>query len=979
MEPPPPETPGAVLQSLAALPTTCQDIKSQVYLAKDGEFVLYYEGNRSKPWMAYCHGMAGTPAEYLTLPESSLFSNVSEYAAGVHSPGTTVRTVFHKLRIDPFTLRVRAWDKTFTTSTGRLTHAGTGPVVTVMPYATAMACTGGASGRATVDLRGTPFILPYSAFAVDGWARAGIETREPGDQVATLTGGGACGWNGPILTAWEDPLDGGILPLIYDTAAPTWKVTARVYPVGGSPTSGQALDLGWFDMNQLTVGNDAINAVHVPRGWKVTLYTDSGFQGTQHIFTRDTDLTGHVVNLQTSSIHVEAPVTVFTQPDFTGDSRELRPGRYTLEQLGLTSATFRSLRIPEGFRVTLHAQTNFYGTYQVLTQDTDLASGSYMDGKVAALFIESPTQRNTNVVYGQWQSSGGPQVKHAGNRTLLLSRTGPDDEIVTIDLESTAGPILYLSNGTDTPVAESVLVSPTVARLTVALRNMEGGPYLVAGTSQPGKSCDFTVRTDKGRLQYMDHLEARLVTSFQFIYDDRGTGASGNLSVWRPAANEAQGYYSLGDVAMPSHGVAPRAAFVVKDKGYGGLLLRPKDYTLVWTSEGTSGGLKGSFWQAIPYDGYTCLGGIATNDFYKPALDAMRCVRSEFAVQVASHKVWDDAGAKGAKSSVTLLEARTDVPQALYTSTLSAVAGRYLPGLPLPKVWALNRSALDNPEFSGGFVDDYAVIQFAPRVWLHSDEFFLPSTTEYFLENTQEVGGHLTTRIPLGCDDCTNPPFLHGLDPNQQHVPVYAQVIPRTVAGTPTNITDVVYWTFYAFNFGKHVCIGGRLGDTCLGYWMQLGNHVGDWEHLTVRFVDGRPTQVTMSQHGKAPVFGYGGKLLPMADLHPEAYSALGSHGLYPDAAVHEYMNLYNGDSLKDVTNRGAAWKTWEKPVVFPWQPQGSFTGSLSWLNITAGWGNAKSGCDNVVSKASGECILNGGPGGPMQKDFTHPDYGELE
>ncbi|MFY2562010.1 Vps62-related protein, partial [Corallococcus terminator] len=158
-----------------------------------------------------------------------------------------------------------------------------------------------------------------------------------------------------------------------------------------------------------------------------------------------------------------------------------------------------------------------------------------------------------------------------------------------------------------------------------------------------------------------------------------------------------------------------------------------------------------------------------------------------------------------------------------------------------------------------------------------------------------------------------------------------------------------------------------------------LGNHVGDWEHLTVRFVDGRPVAVTMSQHGKAPVFAYGGKTLPMVDLRPEAYSALGSHGLYPDAAVHEYMDLYNGDSLKDITNQGTAWKTWERPVIFPSQPQGTFTGSLAWLNISSDWGNAKSGCDTYVSEKSGECVLNGGPAGPMHKSFTHPDFSELE
>ena len=993
-QPLPDESPSAEVsptrerQSLVTPPRTCQDIKNTRSLAKDGEYILYVESDRNKPWKAYCHDMAGTPVEFLTLPESGLVSNVSEYVAGVYSPGTTVRTRFHKLRIDPFSLRARAWDKTFTSSSGELRHASsTGPRITVMPYATAMSCNGGATARATVDLRGTPFVLPYSSFTLGGWAFAGQEARAAGDQVATLTGGGACGWNGPILTAWEDPLDGGLLPLTYGAPAAERKVTAHVYPVNATPTNGQALDLGWHDMNRLTVGNDAINKVHVPRGWKVTLYADSGFTGARHIYKEDEDLTGKIIDLKTSSIHVEAPVLAYTGPGYQGTELSLRPGRYTLEQLGLSGQTPRSFKVPEGFRVTLHKDSLTSGAYQVITQDTDLSNGSTLDGQVRALFIESPTQRNTNVLYGQWQSSGGRDARHVGNRRLRMELPSASDELVTFELESTnAGPVLYLVDGMDTPIAESTPAGERAARLTVALREGGGNYYLVAATNQPGQRGDFTLRADWGRLRYRDNLEVKRVTGFQFIMDDSGTGATKDLSVWRPHADEAQGYYSLGDVGMPSHGVAPLSAYVVKDVYRRGLLQYPQSYTLLWTSEGTSG-RKGSLWQPVPVDGYTCLGVVASSTLDRPALDQIRCVRSEYAVQVASLPVWSDDGIRGSRMKVTMLEQSPQEARALYTSNLNGASGHFLPTL-LPPIWALNRSAVDSPEFAGGFVDDYAVLQFAPRVWLHSQENFLPSTTEYFLENVVEYEGHLTTRQPLGCEDCTNPPFLKGLNPTVQHVPVYAQIIPRTVQGAPTNITDVIYWTFYNYNLGKWVCVGAyaEVGGyrVCvapsyiLGFY-HLGNHVGDWEHLTVRFVDGRPIAVTMSQHGKAPVFAYGGKTLPMVDQRPEAYSALGSHGLYPDAAVHKYMDLHNGDALKDITDRGTAWKTWERPVISPWRPQGTYEGSLHWLNITADWGNAKEGCDSIVSRLSGECILNGGPGGPMQKDFTAPDYGELE
>jgi hypothetical protein len=67
--------------------------------------------------------------------------------------------------------------------------------------------------------------------------------------------------------------------------------------------------------------------------------------------------------------------------------------------------------------------------------------------------------------------------------------------------------------------------------------------------------------------------------------------------------------------------------------------------------------------------------------------------------------------------------------------------------------------------------------------------------------------------------------------------------------------------------------------------------------------------------------------------------------------------------------------------VVFPSQPLGSYTGSLSWLNYDGRWGNPKDGCGlfNVIEAISGECILNDGPGSLISRSVSDPSSGTLE
>src|SRR5512138_869654 len=105
---------------LAQDAATCAEIAACRPGSPDGEYVLATPfGNLP----LYCHDMAGTPREYLTLVNTGQFDNYGMYKAGGASPGTDLVTSFTRLRVDPSTLGVAIGDLTFSSSTGSVDHS----------------------------------------------------------------------------------------------------------------------------------------------------------------------------------------------------------------------------------------------------------------------------------------------------------------------------------------------------------------------------------------------------------------------------------------------------------------------------------------------------------------------------------------------------------------------------------------------------------------------------------------------------------------------------------------------------------------------------------------------------------------------------------------------------------------------------------------------------------------------------------------
>lgn len=536
-------------------------------------------------------------------------------------------------------------------------------------------------------------------------------------------------------------------------------------------------------------------------------------------------------------------------------------------------------------------------------------------------------------------------------------------------LAAPASEYVYIKNSAGDVIAEGG-VDSTTGKASVAL-HLEAGTYdVVAATNVPGAKSHFVMTTDTASLRFTRNITMKSLSGSEMHlrYNDSGTGGDRDLSIWRP--NPIAGYHSLGDVAVSGY-TAP-GGYLVKDDG--DLLAAPTDYVFKWNDSGSGGDRDVSLWHPVAPQGYKCLGTITGNGYAKPSTNQMRCIKSEYVLHGKGTFVWNDSGTgsdrDGSIWSINASDYRGQSVGAFIAQPNYTLGGEY---------WAINMSALNGVQI--GDVTAWHAAEYAPRVYLSGQEKYFPDAVEPFLANTHEETHngrvHLVTNQALGCDSCTDPAFLDGKNPAEASVPVYTFIVPKPVVGP--NVTDVVYFFWSPYNNGKRICIGAYIdGLGCIGGYSTFGNHVGDWEHMTIRFVNGLPNKVYMSQHGWGEEFVWGHSEVQMMGNHPVVYSALGSHATYPAAARYSYRDLPNGDALIDYTAASIAWDTWNSLVIIPWQPAGTFTGDLEWLNFSGAWGNPKAGC-GLVEDVSGECVLNGGPGGPMFKQSTNPNFATLD
>jgi len=139
-----------------------------------------------------------------------------------------------------------------------------------------------------------------------------------------------------------------------------------------------------------------------------------------------------------------------------------------------------------------------------------------------------------------------------------------------------------------------------------------------------------------------DVLEVDFIRAADLIWKDSGSGADADVSFWRPTP--ASGFYAVGDHAKLGHDAPAQGILVVREKR-NGILVPPTGYTKIWDDSGSGADWDGSIWRPECPAGYAALGHVANRSHGAPSTEAVRCVSDQVLSRAnPGGSIWNDAG-----------------------------------------------------------------------------------------------------------------------------------------------------------------------------------------------------------------------------------------------------------------------------------------------------------------------------------------------
>jgi hypothetical protein len=325
--------------------------------------------------------------------------------------------------------------------------------------------------------------------------------------------------------------------------------------------------------------------------------------------------------------------------------------------------------------------------------------------------------------------------------------------------------------------------------------------------------------------------------------------------------------------------------------------------------------------------------------------DAMSAIRVRPGYKVT---LYEHSGFSGASTVVT-----TDIPNLTSLGFNDRVSSMRIESI----------SPLDSTSVQVSAFDDFfkasMLNRYAPRIWMASGEIYWASSVDWALTYLQR---YLSARDNTYCyktvqtmsSPTTKLPYFSG---NQGTALIYSFWVEKDFF----NI-DLSYWMFCPYNYGK-VVLGQEFGD-----------HVSDWEHVTIRLTrfayNGvtyvKPVLVNYPYHSSQLTYSWANVTKVSGTDHVIAYSAKNSHGMWRDAGSHVYQNIVIAQ-LTDDTSAGTQWDTWNTLKTYEWFARGWWGRGLNGMtypsyftdNYINRWGNETQG------SAFGQPILADGPRGP--------------
>ncbi|KAF5735222.1 hypothetical protein HS088_TW15G00722 [Tripterygium wilfordii] len=324
-------------------------------------------------------------------------------------------------------------------------------------------------------------------------------------------------------------------------------------------------------------------------------------------------------------------------------------------------------------------------------------------------------------------------------------------------------------------------------------------------------------------------------------------------------------------------------------------LRKPLNYSLIWSKKLQNYG-SGYFWLPNPPEGYKAMGVVVTDKPEGPKLEDVRCVREDLTETCETFDLMlsTDSHSNNYPFQVWNTRPCTRGMFGRGVSVGTFISGTYLSS----EDKLLDVACLKNLDSSLHAMPNLNQIHeliknYGPTVYFHPDEDCLPSSVPWFFKHGAllyedgknkgepidyrglnlpcggENDGEYWIDLPTG-DDARN----NVKSGNLESAELYVHVKPA-LGGT---FTDIAMWVFCPFNGPSTIKIG--LVSIAMN---KLGQHVGDWEHFTLRVSNftGELWQMFFSQHS-------GGEWVDASNLEfiqgnkPIVYSSKHGHASFP-------------------------------------------------------------------------------------------------
>ncbi|KAL2517287.1 Plant protein of unknown function (DUF946) [Abeliophyllum distichum] len=411
------------------------------------------------------------------------------------------------------------------------------------------------------------------------------------------------------------------------------------------------------------------------------------------------------------------------------------------------------------------------------------------------------------------------------------------------------------------------------------------------------------------------------------------------------------------------------------------------------------------FWLPTPPDGYAAVGLVITTSPDKPSLEKIRCVRADFSDECETENmIWTQATVEsdiGVNIYGLRPKNRGIQAQALSVGTFTIQDNDSS---------SLSLSCLKNNKFPSSSMPNLKQVEalfeaYSPLIYFHPKEIYLPSSVNWYFNNGALLytKGEESNPVPIEPNGSNLPQGSSNDKTYWLDLPVDENAKEKVKKGDlassevylhvkpmfGSTFTDIAMWIFYPFNGHTTAKLG--LIDFSLGH---IGEHVGDWEHLTLRIsnFDGVLYKVYFAEHSTGTWID-----TSMVEFHSGnkivAYSSLNGHPFYSKPGLvlqgSDDIGIRNDTAKSDVfmdTGAGfsivAADNLVPAVVEPPWlnydQEWGPKTltkvgDEVKWLENSLS-GDFKSAFEKVVNLLPIEIYEEKGPLGPKMKSSWNGD-----